>query len=124
MVSKLKLNTGYRQYKTEPPFTGKLLYNKAKGLYVCSACGQALFGSEKKFDSKTGWPSFYDVITQDAVKLMPETLDRINWAEVVCRHCGNHLGHVFDDAPDQPTGIRYCINSAALDFKADKEEIL
>ena len=122
MVFKPKNYTAFRQYKTEPPFTGKLLYNKAKGLYVCGVCGQTLFSSETKFDSKTGWPSFYDVINQDAVELVPESLGRMNWAEVICRHCGSHLGHVFDDAPDRPTGMRYCINSAALDFKADKKK--
>jgi peptide-methionine (R)-S-oxide reductase len=111
-----------RQKQTEPPFTGKLLYNKSKGLYVCAACGQTLFSSDTKFDSKSGWPSFYDVLSQGAVKFVPDASGGINRTEVACANCGSHLGHVFEDAPDQPTGMRYCINSAALNFKVDPKK--
>lgn len=101
-----------RQCGTEPPFTGKLLHNKEKGTYTCVACGSPLFSSETKFDSGSGWPSFYDVVEKGNVKLREDRTRRI---EVVCAKCGGHLGHVFDDGPE-PTGQRYCINSVALNF--------
>jgi len=100
---------------TEIPFTGKLLKNKEKGLYVCADCGNKLFISETKFDSGTGWPSFSDV-KKGAVKLKEDNSLLMRRTEIVCSKCGGHLGHVFDDGP-KPTGKRYCINSAALDFK-------
>jgi peptide-methionine (R)-S-oxide reductase len=105
-----------RQKGTETPFTGVFLDNKAEGTYTCAACGARLFKSEHKFDSGSGWPSFYDVFSSDAVKLSEDRSQGMQRVEVTCSTCGSHLGHVFHDAPDQPTGIRFCINSASLDF--------
>lgn len=103
---------------TEIPFTGKLLKNKKDGSYVCANCGNILFSSEKKFDSGTGWPSFSDV-KKGAVKLKEDNSLLMKRIEVVCGKCNGHLGHLFDDGP-KPTGKRYCMNSAALDFKKKK----
>lgn len=100
---------------TEPPFTGKLLYNKEKGVYVCAACGAELFTSDKKYESGTGWPSFWAAIEKNIGIKEDKGLFRKR-IEVVCKKCGGHLGHVFDDGP-QPTGKRFCINSVALGFK-------
>jgi peptide-methionine (R)-S-oxide reductase len=110
-----------REKGTEPPFTGQLLHNKDKGTYVCAACKQPLFSSEHKFDSGSGWPSFYDVTLSDAVELHRDSTHGMERTEVTCKNCGGHLGHVFDDAYDQPTGKRYCINSISLDFKHEHE---
>jgi peptide-methionine (R)-S-oxide reductase len=107
-----------RKKGTERPFTGKLLHNKKSGKYVCGACGNSLFSSDKKFDSASGWPSFYDVISKGAVELKEDNSLGMKRVEVVCRRCGGHLGHVFDDGP-RPTGQRYCINSLSLDFKEE-----
>lgn len=106
-----------REKGTEAPFTGKLLHNDKTGDYVCAACGQVVFQSDTKFDSGSGWPSFYDVANTKAVKLAEDSSHGMRRVEVTCANCGSHLGHVFNDAPDQPTGMRFCINSAALDFK-------
>ncbi len=106
-----------RQGNTEAPFTGKLLHNKKSGDYMCAACGAVLFDSSTKFDSGSGWPSFYDVKNSSAVKLKEDNNHGMQRIEVTCSNCGSHLGHVFNDAPDQPTGMRFCINSCALDFK-------
>lgn len=105
-----------RGKNTEAPFTGELLYSKAQGTYVCGACGEALFDSGTKFESGSGWPSFYDVVSARAVKLAEDISHGMHRVEVQCANCGGHLGHVFKDAPEQPTGMRFCINSAALDF--------
>jgi len=105
-----------RNKATEAPFTGKFLHNKDSGMYVCGACGQELFNSDTKFESGSGWPSFYDVAKSGAVKLVSDDSHGMERTEVVCGNCGSHLGHLFDDAYDQPTGQRYCINSAALNF--------
>jgi peptide-methionine (R)-S-oxide reductase len=109
-----------REKGTEAPFTGALLHNNANGDYVCAACGNVVFKSGTKFDSGSGWPSFYDVANRDAVKLVADASIGMDRVEVECAKCGGHLGHVFKDAPDQPTGMRFCINSAALDFKQQK----
>lgn len=106
-----------REKGTEPAFTGKLLHNKETGMYTCAACGSVLFNSEHKFDSGSGWPSFYDVQHTDAVKLTEDASMGMRRVEVSCAKCGGHLGHVFNDAPEQPTGVRFCINSASLAFQ-------
>jgi len=106
-----------RQQDTEPAFSGKLLHNDKTGDYSCAACGQVVFDSNTKFDSGSGWPSFYDVADTKAVKLVDDTSHGLRRVEVRCSRCASHLGHVFNDAPDKPTGVRFCINSAALDFK-------
>ncbi len=105
-----------RKKGTEPPFTGKLLYNKEKGVYVCAGCKNPLFSSHTKFDSGSGWPSFWDVISEGSVDLKPDYSLGMKRIEVLCSKCGGHLGHVFDDGP-KPTGKRFCINSISLDFK-------
>jgi peptide-methionine (R)-S-oxide reductase len=107
-----------REKGTEPPFTGKLLHNSATGDYVCAACGKVVFKSDTKFDSGSGWPSFYDVANRSAVKLQEDVSHGMHRVEAVCSNCGSHLGHVFHDASNQPTGMRFCINSAALSFKS------
>ena len=106
-----------REKGTEPPFTGELLENKADGSYVCAGCGNELFSSEHKFDSGSGWPSFYDVSLLDSVELHRDNTLGMERTEVTCKQCGGHLGHVFDDGPADKTGKRYCINSLSLDFK-------
>ncbi len=106
-----------REKATEAPFTGKLLHNHKNGDYTCAACGAVVFKSDTKFDSGSGWPSFYDVANTDAVKLKDDDTLGMHRVEVTCANCGSHLGHVFNDAPEQPTGMRFCINSEALDFE-------
>lgn len=106
-----------REGNTEAPFTGKLLHNKEQGDYTCAACGRVVFDSSTKFDSGSGWPSFYNVANKKNIKLVEDTSHGMQRVEVQCANCGSHLGHVFHDAPQTPTGMRFCINSVALDFK-------
>jgi peptide methionine sulfoxide reductase msrA/msrB len=109
-----------RKKGTEKPFSGKHLKEKRNGVFVCAACGNPLFQSKTKFESGTGWPSFYDVIKKGNVKLREDNSFFTKITEVVCAKCKSHLGHVFPDAIQTPTGKRYCINSCALNFKEKK----
>lgn len=102
---------------TEAPFSGELLHNEEDGDYKCANCGTVVFGAETKFDSGCGWPSFYNVKDTEAVKLEEDNSLGMQRIAVNCKKCGGHLGHVFNDAYDQPTGKRFCINSLSLDFK-------
>lgn len=102
---------------TEAPFSGKFVDHKANGSYACINCGSTLFDSRTKFDSGSGWPSFYDVATDTSVTLHEDDSHGMQRTEVRCRKCGSHLGHLFNDGPADKTGQRYCINSACLDFK-------
>ena len=110
-----------RRKGTERPFSGKYVHSKADGTYRCAACGAELFNSKTKFESGTGWPSFYEPANLEAVELRPDNSFFMRRTEVVCKRCGSHLGHVFDDGP-QPTGQRFCINSLALDLKPSEEQ--
>jgi peptide-methionine (R)-S-oxide reductase len=101
---------------TERPFTGKFVDHNEDGTYVCAGCDQELFRSDAKFDAGCGWPSFWDAIDKDKIEFRDDYSHGMQRIEVMCRRCGGHLGHLFDDGPE-PTGQRYCINSASLDFK-------
>ena len=103
-----------RQHGTERPFTGEYVHTKTDGTYHCAACGQALFASDTKFESGSGWPSFWDVIDKGNVDLRVDTSYSMIRTEVLCGRCGSHLGHMFEDGPRDQTGLRYCINSVAL----------
>ena len=107
-----------RKAGTEPPFTGQYVHVKDNGVYACAGCGAELYRSDAKFDSGTGWPSFWEPITADAVEYRRDFSMLVPRTEVRCAACGGHLGHVFDDGP-QPTGKRYCMNSCALSLTKD-----
>lgn len=109
-----------RQAGTEPAFSGAYHDEKAPGAYLCIGCGQGLFDSEQKFDSGTGWPSFWQASGEGSVESQTDMTHGMTRSEVHCSRCGSHLGHVFDDGP-APTGLRYCINSASLQLKERRE---
>jgi peptide-methionine (R)-S-oxide reductase len=106
-----------REAGTEPPWSGKFVNNHEDGTYRCAACGSVLFDASTKFESGSGWPSFYEPAVAEAVELRQDNSHGMTRTEVVCRKCGGHLGHVFEDGP-APTGLRYCMNSLSLDFEA------
>jgi peptide-methionine (R)-S-oxide reductase len=108
-----------RQKGTERAFTGKYYDCKEAGTYHCACCGKELFSSDTKYDSGSGWPSFYRPIDKDAVKTEPDSSHGLARTEVLCSACNAHLGHVFEDGPE-PTGLRYCINSVSLDLEKDE----
>ena len=105
-----------RKSETEQPFTGKYLHEKSKGIYFCICCGNQLFSSDSKFDSRSGWPSFFQTINNNNVNEVKDTSLGMSRTEVLCASCDSHLGHVFNDGP-KLTGLRYCINSLSLKFK-------
>lgn len=107
-----------RMKGTERPFTGELLFNKDKGVYVCGGCGAELFRSEDKYDTGSGWPSFFAPVSEGSIEERPERSLHMDRTEILCARCGGHLGHVFDDGP-APTGRRYCVNSLSLDFRKE-----
>jgi peptide-methionine (R)-S-oxide reductase len=109
-----------REKGTERAFTGALLNNHDKGVYTCAACGADLFDSDTKFESRSGWPSFYAPIAEENVATETDDTLGMRRVEILCRRCGGHLGHVFDDGP-RPTGLRYCVNSASLGFEKSKK---
>jgi peptide-methionine (R)-S-oxide reductase len=109
-----------RQQATERPFTGEYVNTKTPGVYRCAACGNDLFSSDTKFESGSGWPSFYDVVEQGKVELKEDMSHGMRRVEVVCAQCDSHLGHMFDDGPRDTTGLRYCINSLALNLDSDE----
>src|SRR3989344_5197368 len=111
-----------RKKGTEAPFTGKYLDNKSEGMYKCLSCGAGLFSSSTKFDSGTGWPSFTEPTNLEHIELVEDTSLGMRRTEVLCKRCGAHLGHVFDDGPRDKGGRRYCINSCSLDFEGEEKK--
>jgi peptide-methionine (R)-S-oxide reductase len=111
-----------RQAGTERPFTGQYVDTEDEGTYTCAACGNNLFSSETKFHSGSGWPSFWDVVSQGNVEVHQDNSHGMQRSEIVCAQCGGHLGHLFSDGPQDKTGQRYCINSAALAFESEADD--
>ena len=109
-----------RQCGTEPPFSGKYYNHKEEGIYKCVCCDAELFSSSTKYDSGSGWPSFYDVVNKDSIQEIEDNSLGMTRIEIKCSKCDAHLGHIFPDGPN-PTGMRYCINSLSLDFDKDDE---
>ncbi len=109
-----------REKGTEAPWTGVYVENHEHGMYRCAACGKELFSSDTKFESGSGWPSFYDIAKTGAVELHEDNSLGMQRTEVTCSNCGAHLGHLFDDGPKEKTGQRYCINSVCLKFDPEK----
>jgi peptide-methionine (R)-S-oxide reductase len=110
-----------REKGTERPFTGEYYYNKKKGSYLCVACGAELFDSETKYESGSGWPSFWAPVSEEKVETERDTSHSMIRTEIRCSRCDAHLGHVFEDGP-QPTGLRYCVNSASLRFVEEENQ--
>lgn len=108
-----------REKETEPPGTGALYHNTEKGTYVCGACGAELFSSDAKYDSGSGWPSFWKAVDPTKIKTATDTSGGMTRTEILCARCGSHLGHLFDDGPKETTGQRFCVNSASLKFKKE-----
>ena len=111
-----------RKGATEAPFTGKYVDEHAKGMYACAVCGAELFSSDAKFESGSGWPSFTEPANLAHVELRPDDSFGMHRTEVVCKSCGAHLGHVFDDGPADKGGKRYCINSVCLELEREEEK--
>jgi peptide-methionine (R)-S-oxide reductase len=112
-----------REAATERPWTGLLLDEHRAGVFECRACGAPLFKSNAKFESGSGWPSFYEPISEDAVELKQDRTWGMTRTEVLCATCGSHLGHLFDDAPQTPTGDRFCMNSISLQFDPEPSQV-
>lgn len=108
-----------REKGTEPPGSGELYHNQEHGTYMCRGCGAELFKSDAKYDSGSGWPSFWQAVDPTKIKTAVDTSFGAMRTEIMCARCGSHLGHVFDDGPKQTTGKRFCVNSASLKFKKE-----